>query len=147
LGLYISGIEFSQNHKGLLVSVYLDGHNGVGIGDCAKFSRESSPVLDAEEPISGAYTLEVSSPGYDRIIETPGDFQRFQGFHIRVKIINRKKKLDGILLTSSDAGFVIQTAIEERSISFDEISTVRLHPTEEEIKRLPSLKPVDFGKE
>ena len=79
-GLYISGIAFALEPKGLTIRLYLDGPNGVGIADCAHFSRESSPILDAEDIISSSYTLEVSSPGFDRLLECSQDFQRFQGF-------------------------------------------------------------------
>ena len=144
LGLYISGIEFAQDHRGLVIRLYLDGPNGVGIAQCAKFSRESSPILDVEDPIEGQYVLEVSSPGFNRLIELPADFLRFQGFHIRVKLVNRKKKIDGILISSSKDGFTMQTDIEQRTITFDQLSSVRLHPTAEEIKRLPTLKPVNI---
>jgi len=141
LGLYISGIAFVLTPKGLTVQLYLDGPQGVGIADCATFSREASPILDAEDLISSSYTLEVSSPGFDRLIECQQDFQRFQGFHIRVKIFNRKNKLDGVLLSSNDDGFVIQTSHNDRSLSFEEVYSVRLAPTSEEIQKLAQITP------
>lgn len=147
MGLYISGIEFAQDARGLVVRLYLDGPNGVGIGQCAKFSRESSPILDVEDPIDGQYVLEVSSPGFDRLIELPSDFKRFQGFHIRVKLVNRKKKIDGVLISSNQHEFTMETDIEPRTISFDRVSSVRLRPTEEEIKRLPTLSPVNIDED
>ena len=142
LELYISGIEFAQDRRGSVIRIYLDGPKGVSVGQCTKFSKESSPISDVEDPIDGKYTLEVSSPGFDRILELPSDFIRFQGFHIRVKLTTRKKKLDGILLSSSPEGFVMKTDYEERTVSFENVSSVRLHPTDEEIKRLPGLSPV-----
>ena len=62
LGLYISGIEFTQDERGPMVRIYIDGDNGVGIADCAKLTREFDPILDVEDPLPEAYTLEVSSP-------------------------------------------------------------------------------------
>ena len=59
--LVISGIEFLTQGSGLVVAFYLDGPNGVNIDQCARFSREAGNLLDVEDPINGAYTLEVSS--------------------------------------------------------------------------------------
>ena len=83
LGLYISGIEFTQDERGPMVRIYIDGENGVGIADCAKLTREFDPILDVEDPLPDAYTLEVSSPGLDRVLEVARDFERFKNFHIR----------------------------------------------------------------
>ena len=93
-------------------------------------------LLDVEDPIQSAYTLEVSSPGLDRLIELSRDFDRFQGFHIRVKRVNQKSKIDGILLAHTGEGIQMKTAIDERFLSFDDIAIIRLHPTDEEIQRL-----------
>ena len=78
LGLYISGIEFTQDERGPMVRIYIDGDNGVGIADCAKLTREFDPILDVEDPLPDAYTLEVSSPGLDRVLEVARDFERFK---------------------------------------------------------------------
>lgn len=56
------------------------------VDDCAEVSRAISTVLDVEDPIGGAYTLEVSSPGIDRPLVRLGDFDRFAGFEARVEM-------------------------------------------------------------
>jgi len=134
--LYISGIEFSSDYRGPLVRVYIDGVQGVTIGQCAQLSKEFSMHLDVEDPISTAYTLEVSSPGLDRLLELSQDFERFNNFHIRIKRLNQKSKIDGILLSHDNDGINIRTAINERFLPFDDIVMIRLHPTDEEIQRL-----------
>ena len=136
LGLYISGIEFTQDDQGPMVRIYIDGENGVGIADCAKFTREIDPILDVEDPLPEAYTLEVSSPGLDRVLEVPRDFERFKDFHIRIKRVHYKSKLDGVLLGHTDEGIQVQTHVDERFIQFEDITQVRLHPTDEEIERI-----------
>ncbi len=136
LGLYISGIEFTQDEQGPMVRIYIDGENGVGIADCAKFTREVDPILDVEDPLPEAYTLEVSSPGLDRVLEVPRDFERFKNFHIRIKRVHYKSKLDGVLLDHTDEGIQVQTHVDERFIQFEDITQVRLHPTDEEIERI-----------
>lgn len=135
-GLYISGFEFAQGANGLVMRIYLDGDNGVSIAQCAKLTKEFSPILDAEDPIPDAYTLEVSSPGLDRVLELPKDFERFLNYHIRVKRVSYKSKLDGILLGYTDEGIEIETAVDTRFLNFEDISIIRLHPTDEEIQQI-----------
>ena len=137
---YISGIEFTSDVRGALIRIYVDHleYKGVGIADCAKLSREFSLLLDVEDPIATSYTLEVSSPGLDRILELPSDLERFEGFHVRIKRVNHKSKLDGVLLAHSAEGITIQTTVDQRFLEFNNIAIIRLHPTDEEIQRLIS---------
>ena len=58
----------------------------VSVDDCAAASRLVSTVLDVEDPLSGPYVLEVSSPGIDRPLTRLGDFERFAGFEARVEL-------------------------------------------------------------
>ena len=70
------------------------------VDDCAEISRTISAVLDVEDPIESAYTLEVSSPGLDRPLTRPGDFDRFKGFEARIESarpIEGRKKFQGRL--------------------------------------------------
>ena len=136
LDLYISGIEFTQDERGPMVRIYIDGDNGVGIADCAKLTREFDPILDVEDPLPEAYTLEVSSPGLDRVLEVARDFEQFQNFHIRIKRVHYKSKLDGVLLGHTDEGIQVETHVDTRFIKFEDITQVRLHPTDEEIERI-----------
>lgn len=137
LDVYISGIEFTQDERGPMVRIYLDGNNGgVNIDQCARFTRDIDPILDVEDPLPEAYTLEVSSPGLDRILEVDRDFTRFQNFHIRIKRVHYKSKLDAVLLSHTPEGINVQTHIDERFITFEDISQIRLHPTDEEVDRL-----------
>ncbi len=93
LGLELVGIEFSPSSGGSLLRVYIDApEQGVGIDDCERASREISALLDVHEPMSGHYTLEVSSPGLERPLFTPEHFVRFLGQEVRV---NLNLPLDG----------------------------------------------------
>jgi len=89
LGLELLGIEYLPMPGGSLLRLYIDrpgaeagaeaGGGGVAVEDCEAVSREVSAQLDVEDPISGNYTLEVSSPGLDRPLFTPAHFERFTG--------------------------------------------------------------------
>jgi ribosome maturation factor RimP len=62
-----------------IVRLFVDKPGGVGLDDLQSVSDEVSAVLDAEDPIAGSYTLEVSSPGLDRPLRSEADYRRFVG--------------------------------------------------------------------
>ena len=66
--------------------------SGMTVDDCAAISHTVSAILDVEDPISGAYTLEVSSPGVDRPLVRRGDFERFTGFEAKIEM---RSAIDG----------------------------------------------------
>lgn len=75
------------------------------VADCAKLSRRLSPVLDAEDPIVGEYSLEVSSPGIDRPLTREGDFAKWVGHEVRVEIgtpVDGRKRFHGHILGERD---------------------------------------------
>ncbi len=71
-----------------ILQIMTEPHNGgpMLVADCARISRAVSAVLDVEDPISGAYTLEVSSPGIDRPLVRLGDFDRFAGHEVKIEL-------------------------------------------------------------
>ena len=150
LGYWISAIELANDHRGLIVRLFIDGPGGVGIADCAKVTREISPLLDVEDPIPDNYNLEVSSPGIDRLIERPEDFVRFAGFRAKVKLQDGdetgRKRFSGDLagLDEADDGFFLLKAGEAlHRLSRADVVTVRLNPSPEDYDRLReiALKP------
>lgn len=72
--------------------IFIDGPQGVTVGDCGSVSRAIARRLDAEEKMTGEYVLEVSSPGMNRPIHTPEHFRRFAGERVRVEL---KEPRDG----------------------------------------------------
>lgn len=70
------------------------------VSDCETVSRQLSPVLDAYDPLPGAYRLEISSPGIDRPLVRPSDFEDWSGFEARIDLkqpVNGRKRFKGIL--------------------------------------------------
>jgi ribosome maturation factor RimP len=94
-GLEVVDVELRGSGNARMLRVFLDkpgaAHGdplaGVTHGDCANFSREFGTILDVEDAIPGSYTLEVSSPGLDRKLTKPADFERFTGS--RMKLMTR----------------------------------------------------------
>jgi ribosome maturation factor RimP len=94
-GLEIFDVQFRREGSGMVLRVLIDrpgpaatADDSVGVDDCAKVSRDLSAVLDVEDVVPTAYTLEVSSPGLDRPLRHAGDYRRFAGR--RAKIVMRE---------------------------------------------------------
>jgi len=85
LGFEVIAVELTGAPGQSVLRVYIDGPDGVTVDDCARASQQFSAILDVEEPISGNYTLEVSSPGLDRPLTKPRHFQAVVGQQVRVK--------------------------------------------------------------
>jgi ribosome maturation factor RimP len=105
--------------------------SGIGIEDCERVSREVSALLDVEDPIPTAYTLEVSSPGSDRVLRTRAHFDRFAGSRVYVELKaprDGRKRYTGMLRSVSDAGIELEVDRQPVAVPFDEIEKARLAP-------------------
>jgi ribosome maturation factor RimP len=105
--------------------------SGIGIDDCERVSREVSALLDVEDPIPSAYTLEVSSPGEDRVLRTRAHFDRFAGsrVHVELKVPREgRKRYTGTLRSIDDVGVELEVDRKPVSVRFDEIEKARLAP-------------------
>ncbi len=78
-GMTLVDVEFRREARGWVLRLYLDRPEGVRLEDCREVSDQLSDLLDVEELIDHPYSLEVSSPGLDRVLKTPEDFIRFTG--------------------------------------------------------------------
>lgn len=94
-GLEIFDVQFRREATGMVLRVQIDrpgpaatAEDSVSVEDCAHVSRDLSAILDVEDVIPSAYTLEVSSPGLDRPLRHAGDYRRFAGR--RAKIVVRE---------------------------------------------------------
>jgi len=98
-GLEIFDVQFRREAPGMILRVLIDrpgpaarAEESVSVEDCARVSRDLSAVLDVEDVVPTAYTLEVSSPGLDRPLRRPEDYRRFAGR--RAKVVMRER-VDG----------------------------------------------------
>ena len=84
-GLEVVEVEFRGGGKARMLRIFIDKEGGVTHDDCANVSNEVSTILDVEDAVPGAsYTLEVSSPGLDRKLTKPAEFERFTGSLVKV---------------------------------------------------------------
>ncbi len=141
LGLELLGAEYLPAPGGAVVRLYIDVPAGavdeagaerlVGIDECEAVSREVSAQLDVEDPISGNYTLEVSSPGIDRPLFTAAQFARFAGQLVKVGLKlpqDDRRRLRGTIVRVEDAGVVFDVDGSEVVAAFDNIDKARLVP-------------------
>jgi ribosome maturation factor RimP len=101
-GMEIVDVEFRPegSRGGRVLRLYLDKEGGLSVDDLTRVSRRLSELLDAEDAVEGAYTLEVSSPGINRPLKKPEHFARFVGKRIRVRtrdMIDGRRSFLGIL--------------------------------------------------
>lgn len=102
---------------------------GVGMADIAELTRSISRTLDELDPISGKYTLEVTSPGLERPLRTPAHFRRAVAGAVKVKLvpgIALGRRVDGVLVSADDDGFVLRLADgTEARVAYDQVEKAR----------------------
>jgi len=86
LGYELVGVEYLPQGKHSILRVYIDQADGIRVEDCQQVSRQISGVLDVEDPISGQFSLEVSSPGTDRPLFKAEHYERFSGEKAEIRL-------------------------------------------------------------
>jgi ribosome maturation factor RimP len=86
LGYELVGVEYLPQGKHSILRVYIDREEGIRVEDCEQASRQISGVLDVEDPISGQFLLEVSSPGLDRPLFKAEHYERFSGEKAEIRL-------------------------------------------------------------
>lgn len=108
---------------------------GMDVADCAKLSRAVSAVFEEEDPVSGEYNLEVSSPGIDRPLTALAHFERWDGFEAKIeldRLVEGRKRFRGVLAGVEDGSVAINLQGEEDTalIPFDWIADAKLVMTD-----------------
>jgi len=104
------------------------------VDDCAEISRNLSAILDVEDPLDDAYLLEVSSPGIDRPLVRPQDYERFAGFEARVELtrpIEGRRRFRGRIGELADGTVRIIESAGEYSLPLEQIDKAKLVMTDE----------------
>ena len=125
LGYELVGIEHLPMGKHTVLRIYIDAPNGITVSDCSQVSHQVSGVLEVEEPIKGAFTLEVSSPGIDRPLFNFEQFKQFVGSKVKLKLyhaIEGQRKIIGLIesiegddinIKDADSDTVFQLQIDD----------------------------------
>jgi ribosome maturation factor RimP len=135
LGMELVDVEFARAGRDGVLRLFIDKEGGVALDDCADVSRELSAILDVEDVIPGHYSLEVSSPGLDRPLKKPADYERFVGRLVKVRTFeglpddagNKRKTFIGQLLGLVDGNVAMKLSEgQSASIPLEKIAKANL---------------------
>lgn len=150
LGLECLGVEFVASRGSGLVRVYIDVEGRhVTVEDCEAVSREVSGLLDVNDPISGRYTLEVSSPGFDRPLFTVAQFARFIGEAAKVSVnlaVNGRRRFQGTIVAVDGDNVVLSQDGSDVTIAHSNIEKAKLVPDFSAIDPAPKPSGAKPGK-
>lgn len=128
-GCELWDVEFVKEAGSRYLRVYIDKAGGVSIDDCENVSRILDPVLDEVDLIAESYVFEVSSAGAERELKRPGDFERFIGENVEVKLyspINGSKVYVGDLRAYSNGDVTVSVKNEDITFNKSAVAQVRL---------------------
>ncbi len=132
LGFELWGVEYQSHARRSMLRIYIDAEQGISVDDCAKVSHQVSGVLDVEDPITGEYTLEVSSPGMDRPLYHLEQYTKYIGsdvsIRLRIAFEGRRKFLGRLVAVEGDE-VVIQLDGHEYLLPFDQIDRAQIVPS------------------
>ena len=135
LGMELVDIEFARAGRDSVLRLFIDKEGGVNLDDCANVSRELSAILDVEDVIPGHYSLEVSSPGLDRPLKKPADYERFVGRLVKVRTFealpddagNKRKTFIGLLVGLVDGNVAVKLSEgQSASIPLEKVAKANL---------------------
>ncbi|MCK5375055.1 MAG: ribosome maturation factor RimP [Alphaproteobacteria bacterium] len=140
LGFAFHRIKISGEDSNSLVQIMAEdlATKNLIIDDAAKISRAISAVMDVEDPINGAYRLEVSSPGIDRMLIKEKDFEDYKGFEAKLEALtpneNGQKRFRGIINGIKDNNILVTTDTGDVEIPYTSLAQAKLILTDKLIK-------------
>ena len=131
IGYELVEVEFVTSQGGATLRVYIDRPEGIDMDDVTAASPVISDLLDVEDPFPGAYSLEVSSPGLDRVLRKPEHFARFVDNRVKVELAvprDGRKRYTGMLRRADGESIELEVDNFSVSIRLAEIGRARLAP-------------------
>ena len=128
-GCTLWDVEYVREGSERFLRVYIDKEGGVNIDDCEAIARAMDPILDEKDPIAESYHFEVCSAGLERALKRPGDFERFMGSPVMIKLYrprNGLKEIPGILRGYEDGRVTVEAGKETITFEKSEVALVRL---------------------
>ncbi|MCA0988078.1 ribosome maturation factor RimP [Guptibacillus algicola] len=133
MNLELVDVEFTQEGNNFFLRVYIDSPRGVDIEECGVVSEKLSEQLDKQDPIEQPYFLEVSSPGAERPLKKPSDFEKVVGKQIYMTTyekIDGEKSFEGKLVNFDGETVVVEQKVKTRTITvevpYDKVASARL---------------------
>ena len=128
-GLELVHVEYQHEPGGKILRVYIDRNEGVSLDDCVNISRQLNDLLDVHLETGSPYRLEVSSPGSNRPLGKPADFDRFKGQTARIKTaspVYGRKNFKGVLKGTVETNVLLAIEKDTIQIPLDSIVKARL---------------------
>jgi ribosome maturation factor RimP len=132
-GVELVEVEYKKEGTNWFLRVFIDKPGGVDIDDCSRVSEQLSDALDVADPIATSYFLEVSSPGAERPLKKPADFERALGERIHIRLyepFDGHKAFEGVLLrcdgTSLEMEYAEKSVQRQVCLPLDKIAAARL---------------------
>ena len=125
------GIEFQSQGRHSVLRIYIDSDKGVSLEDCEKVSRQVSSVFDVEDPITEEYTLEVSSPGMDRLLFRLEQYDAWKGSEVALRLrvpFEGRRKYRGLIKGIEDQDVVIEADGHELLLPVESIEKAQVIP-------------------
>lgn len=128
-GCSLWDVEYVREGSERFLRLYIDKDGGVNINDCEAIARAVDPILDEKDPIPESYHFEVCSAGLERPLKRPGDFEKFMGSPILVKLYrprNGLKEIPGILRGYDEGKVTVEAGKETITFEKSEVALVWL---------------------
>ena len=132
LGFQLWGVEYQSHARRSMLRIYIDAETGISVDDCAKVSHQVSGVMDVEDPITGEYTLEVSSPGMDRPLYRLEQYADYIGSDVSIRLriaFEGRRKFQGRLVAVEGDEVVVQLEGHEYLLPFEQIDRAQIVPS------------------
>jgi ribosome maturation factor RimP len=111
LGFSLWGVHAPSAGKRTVVSIFVDGENGINLDECAQISRDVGLALEVEDVMPGPYVLEVSSPGLERRFFEPGQMRAYLGRRVKAELLDMvggRRNFAGILTEAGETYFILE---------------------------------------
>lgn len=143
LGFELVAVEMTTVEGRRTLRVSVERAENMGANSLASVSHAVSAVLDVEDPFEGAYDLELSSPGIERPLQRAGDFARFAGYRVRVRLEagQSRRRYSGVLLGFKQGQVLLDVDGEDVSLDFSLVEQARLDLTLDEYLQLGKAPP------
>mgnify|MGYP001058441447 FL=1 len=131
MGYELWGVEYLSQGRHSVLRLFIDAEDGITVDDCAAVSEQVGSVLDVEDPITGEYTLEVSSPGMDRLLFKLEQYPAYVGDTVELRLrsaFEGRRKFRGILKGIEGEDVVVQVDDHEYLLPHSAIDKARVQP-------------------
>lgn len=130
-GVELVDLVIQHQGKKKLLQFFVDKIGGVTLDDCGELSDKIDSILEMENLIDGAYILEVSSPGVQRVLKKPAHFKQFTGQRVKLVLkvpLEGRGAFTGVIASADDNAFVLDDGTNQFRFQYDNIKKANLDP-------------------